>query len=153
MKGVSGLRYDYGQFYASKTFFDSAKNRRILWGWINESCIQNDDVNKGWSGLQADVEISFEITDLEKAEMPDSSWTNPQLLCHPWTMTIDKDKTTNGTFLNVDPVHEKLSRGSLINHSTVESFGVGGKACITARVYPILATDDRAQRYAFNCGN
>ncbi|KAK9228766.1 hypothetical protein WN944_021722 [Citrus x changshan-huyou] len=116
MKGVSGLRYDYGQFYASKTFFDSAKNRRILWGWINESCIQF--VASMWSSLDN-----------------------------------DNDKTTNGTFLNVDPVHEKLSRGSLINHSTVESFGVGGKACITARVYPILATDDRAQRYAFNYGN
>ncbi|KAH9713336.1 hypothetical protein KPL71_020317 [Citrus sinensis] len=74
--------------------------------------------------LKADVEISFKITDLEKAEMLDSSWTNPQLLC-----------------------------SRKINHSTVESFGVGGKACITARVYPILATDDRAQRYAFNYGN
>lgn len=52
MKGVSGLRYDYGEFYASKTFFVSAKNRPILWGWINKSSIQNDDVNKGWPGLQ-----------------------------------------------------------------------------------------------------
>ncbi|KAK3226892.1 hypothetical protein Dsin_006754 [Dipteronia sinensis] len=35
--GWSGLRYDYGNFYASKTFFDAALNRRILWGWANES--------------------------------------------------------------------------------------------------------------------
>uniref|UniRef100_A0A7N0TW43 Beta-fructofuranosidase n=1 Tax=Kalanchoe fedtschenkoi TaxID=63787 RepID=A0A7N0TW43_KALFE len=49
----SGLRYDYGKFYASKTFFDSIKNRRILWGWINESSSVENDVKKGWSGLQA----------------------------------------------------------------------------------------------------
>jgi beta-fructofuranosidase len=47
----SGLRYDYGKFYASKTFFDSAKNRRILWGWINESSSVEDDIKKGWSGV------------------------------------------------------------------------------------------------------
>lgn len=48
----SGLRYDYGKFYASKTFFDSAQNRRILWGWINESSSVEDDIKKGWSGIQ-----------------------------------------------------------------------------------------------------
>lgn len=46
------LRYDYGKFYASKTFFDSVKNRRILWGWVNESDSVEDDLEKGWSGLQ-----------------------------------------------------------------------------------------------------
>lgn len=46
------LRVDYGKFYASKTFFDSKKNRRILWGWANESDSAKDDLEKGWSGLQ-----------------------------------------------------------------------------------------------------
>ncbi|XP_062013968.1 beta-fructofuranosidase, insoluble isoenzyme CWINV1-like [Rosa rugosa] len=130
----TGLRYDYGKFYASKTFFDSAKNRRILWGWINESSSVDDDIKKGWSGLQAvprtlvldksgkqlvqwpvveleklrikqvklpnivlkggslhevlgvtsaqaDVEITFAISDLKKAEVFDPSWTDPQILC------------------------------------------------------------------------
>nr|KJB65543.1 hypothetical protein B456_010G099400 [Gossypium raimondii] len=49
----SDLRYDYGNFYASKTFFDSGKKRRILWGWILESDNTTDDVKKGWSGLQS----------------------------------------------------------------------------------------------------
>ncbi|XP_047312094.1 beta-fructofuranosidase, insoluble isoenzyme CWINV1-like [Impatiens glandulifera] len=48
-----GLRYDYGKFYASKTFFDSIKHRRILWGWINESTNATLDIAKGWSGIQA----------------------------------------------------------------------------------------------------
>uniref|UniRef100_A0A5B7AZS7 Putative beta-fructofuranosidase n=1 Tax=Davidia involucrata TaxID=16924 RepID=A0A5B7AZS7_DAVIN len=130
----SGLRYDYGKFYASKTFYDSAKKRRILWGWINESLPQPDYVKQGWAGLQAiprslwldksgkqlvqwpiveierlranrvdspstvlrggsvlkvsgvtaaqaDVDISFEVSEFEKAEVLDPSWTNPQLLC------------------------------------------------------------------------
>ena len=46
------LRYDYGKFYASKTFYDSAKKRRILWGWVTESDSESDDIRKGWSGIQ-----------------------------------------------------------------------------------------------------
>ncbi|KAK7383331.1 hypothetical protein VNO78_29008 [Psophocarpus tetragonolobus] len=46
------LRYDYGKFYASKSFFDHAKSRRILWGWVNECDTTQDDVEKGWAGLQ-----------------------------------------------------------------------------------------------------
>ncbi|KAJ0076066.1 hypothetical protein Patl1_33496 [Pistacia atlantica] len=251
---VSGLRYDYGQFYASKTFFDSANNRRILWAWIKESSSEADDIKKGWSGLQAiprslwldksgkqlvqwpiaeverqrghqvdwpsklleegsvlevtgitaaqaDVEISFEIIGSEKAEVLYSSWTNPQLLCSqlgasvkgaigPFGLLVlaskdfqeytavffrifkyqnkyavlmcsdqsrsslhtGNDKTTYGAFLDVDPVHEKLSLRSLTDHSIVESFGAGGKACITARVYPTLAIDEAAHLYAFNYG-
>lgn len=45
-------RYDYGKFYASKTFYDSVNRRRILWGWVNESSPEKDNINKGWAGLQ-----------------------------------------------------------------------------------------------------
>ncbi|KAF7027062.1 hypothetical protein CFC21_039135 [Triticum aestivum] len=48
-----GLRYDYGDFYASKSFFDPAKKRRVLWGWANESDTVPDDLHKGWAGIQA----------------------------------------------------------------------------------------------------
>ncbi|CAA0838410.1 Beta-fructofuranosidase- insoluble isoenzyme CWINV1 [Striga hermonthica] len=46
-------RYDYGVFYASKSFFDGGKNRRVLWGWVTEADSEADDVSKGWSGLQS----------------------------------------------------------------------------------------------------
>ncbi|XP_021293975.1 beta-fructofuranosidase, insoluble isoenzyme CWINV1-like [Herrania umbratica] len=251
----SGLRYDYGKFYASKTFFDTDKHRRILWGWINESSSVHDDVKKGWAGVQAiprklwlsktgkqlvqwpiveiqklrsnhmrlpsklvkggsvielsgvtaaqaDVEISFKVTDFEKAEVLKPSWTNPQLLCSqkgasvegglgPFGLLVlaseglkentavffrifkgqnkyvvlmcsdqsrsslneDNDKTTYGAFLDVDPKHQYLSLRSLIDHSIVESFGGGGKACITARVYPTLAINNAAHLYVFNNGS
>ncbi|KAM0044746.1 putative beta-fructofuranosidase [Helianthus debilis subsp. tardiflorus] len=50
--GWGGLRYDYGNFYASKSFYDPSTKRRILWGWANESSTQNEDVEKGWAGIQ-----------------------------------------------------------------------------------------------------
>lgn len=51
--GPGGLRYDYGNFYASKTFYDPSRNRRVLWGWVNESDSSDDDVGKGWAGIMA----------------------------------------------------------------------------------------------------
>ncbi|XP_052181301.1 beta-fructofuranosidase, insoluble isoenzyme CWINV1-like [Diospyros lotus] len=252
------LRYDHGKYYASKTFFDSAKKRRILWGWINESTNAATDVKKGWSGIQAiprriwldrsgkqllqwpveeiekqrmnqvdlparllkggsvvevsgvtatqaDVEIEFEfdIPKLQKAELLDPKSSDPQALCSqqgaqvrgglgPFgllvlaskglqeytsvffrvfrhqkenkfivlmcsdqsrsSLHLDYDKTTFGVFVDVDPTREKLSLRSLIDRSTVESFGGGGKACISARVYPSLAIDGEAHLYAFNNG-
>ncbi|TKY57985.1 Beta-fructofuranosidase, insoluble isoenzyme CWINV1 [Spatholobus suberectus] len=130
----SDLRYDYGKFYASKSFFDHAKNRRMLWGWVNESDSTQDDIEKGWAGLQsiprqvwldksgkrlvqwpteeveklrdkqisitgeklvhgsnlevsgitasqADVEVLFELSELENAEFLDLNGVDPQLLC------------------------------------------------------------------------
>ncbi|WOL02303.1 beta-fructofuranosidase, insoluble isoenzyme 4 [Canna indica] len=46
------LTYDHGKFYASKSFFDSKKKRRILWAWVTECDSESDDVAKGWAGIQ-----------------------------------------------------------------------------------------------------
>ncbi|KAL6883394.1 hypothetical protein ACP4OV_010808 [Aristida adscensionis] len=123
------LRYDYGNFYASKAFYDPAKRRRVLLGWANESDSVPDDKAKGWAGIQAiprkiwldpsgkqllqwpveeieklrgkpvtasdrvlkpgehfevtglgthqaDVEVSFEVSGLEKAEPLDPAYAN-----------------------------------------------------------------------------
>ncbi|EOA33750.1 hypothetical protein CARUB_v10019944mg [Capsella rubella] len=52
--GIStGLRYDYGTYYASKTFYDGNKGRRILWGFTIESDSVYADVQKGWASVQA----------------------------------------------------------------------------------------------------
>ncbi|XP_064947576.1 beta-fructofuranosidase 1-like [Musa acuminata AAA Group] len=48
-----GLRYDWGTFYASKTFYDPAKRRRVLWGWVGEMDSEGADVRKGWASIQA----------------------------------------------------------------------------------------------------
>ncbi|KAL9249049.1 Beta-fructofuranosidase, insoluble isoenzyme CWINV1-like protein [Drosera capensis] len=254
-EGDAGLRYDYGKYYASKTFFDGAKKRRILLGWVNESSSVAADIKKGWSGIhaiprtivldksgkqllqwpvkeletlreravhitgrllkqgslievpsitaaQADVEVTFRIRNLKEAEKFDPKWTDPQLLCSQKEARVEgsvgpfglftlaskdleeytavyfrifkdggkyvvlmcsdqsrssldstNDKTTYGTFVNVDPLHEELSLKTLIDHSMVESFGGKGKNVITARVYPTLAIDNNAKLYAFNYGS
>ncbi|KAJ6805877.1 invertase 2 [Iris pallida] len=46
-----GMRYDWGKFYASKTFFDGEKRRRVLWGWIGETDSERTDIAKGWASL------------------------------------------------------------------------------------------------------
>ncbi|KAL6616781.1 hypothetical protein ACP70R_039051 [Stipagrostis hirtigluma subsp. patula] len=46
-------KIDYGNYYASKSFFDSKRGRRIIWGWTNETDSSSDDVAKGWAGIHA----------------------------------------------------------------------------------------------------
>ncbi|VFQ74926.1 unnamed protein product [Cuscuta campestris] len=48
-----GLRYDYGTYYASKSFYDQEKKRRVNWGWIYEIDSVTSDLQKGWASLQA----------------------------------------------------------------------------------------------------
>ncbi|XP_047330847.1 beta-fructofuranosidase, soluble isoenzyme I-like [Impatiens glandulifera] len=48
-----GLRYDWGKYYASKSFYDQNKQRRILWGWIGETDSEADDILKGWASVQS----------------------------------------------------------------------------------------------------
>ncbi|KAF8395412.1 hypothetical protein HHK36_019358 [Tetracentron sinense] len=251
----TGLRYDYGNFYASKTFFDAGKNRRILWGWSNESDTAKDDVAKGWAGIQtiprtvwldkdgkqlvqrpikeleklrghevhmkkvelvkgshvevkgitaaqADIDVTFHFSSLDKAEPFDPTWVDAQQLCSqkgstvqggvgPFgLLTLASDKLEEYTpiffrifkahhnkqvvlmcsdasssslkkemykpsfagFVDVDLSEGKLSLRSLIDHSVVESFGAGGKTCITSRVYPSLAVGADAHLFAFNNG-
>ncbi|CAN0840863.1 Beta-fructofuranosidase, insoluble isoenzyme CWINV3 [Linum grandiflorum] len=92
---VSDLRYDYGKFYASKTFFDKPKSRRILWGWLNESDSSEDDIAKGWAGVQS---------------IPREVWlhkSGKQLMQWP----IQELNKLRGQHVKV--MHEKLDGGSV----------------------------------------
>uniref|UniRef100_A0A7N0VE17 Uncharacterized protein n=1 Tax=Kalanchoe fedtschenkoi TaxID=63787 RepID=A0A7N0VE17_KALFE len=51
--GGLDLRHDNGKFYASKSFYDPARKRRVLWGWVNESDSDEDSCRRGWAGLQS----------------------------------------------------------------------------------------------------
>ncbi|VVB14176.1 unnamed protein product [Arabis nemorensis] len=61
-------------------------------------------------------------------------------------------KSAHGTFLDIDPRHEKISLRCLIDHSIIESYGAGGRSVITSRVYPKLAIGEAAKLYVFNEG-
>ncbi|WZZ38168.1 hypothetical protein YC2023_034427 [Brassica napus] len=248
------LRYDDGWFYASKSFFDSAKNRRINWGWVVETDSREDDIEKGWAGLlalprqmwldtsgkrlmqwpiqeinnlrtrqvsfhnrqleggsmfeitgitaaQADVEVTFDLPVLEdNPRIRDSTHVADAVLfnrgnslgcvCGPFgllalasndlseqtaiffkiirrgngysvIMGSDENRSSlrdnvhkipHGTFLDIDPRHEKISLRCLIDHSIIESYGAGGRNVITSRVYPKLAIGEAAKLFAFNNG-
>ncbi|XP_060201155.1 beta-fructofuranosidase, insoluble isoenzyme 1-like [Lycium barbarum] len=255
-----GLRLDYGNFYATKSFYDPSKNRRVIWAWANESdIVPDDDIAKGWAGIQliprkvwldpsgkqlvqwpveeldtlraqkvqltnkvltngekvqvtgitpaqADVEVTFSFASLDKAEAFDPSWvdlyaqdvcalkgSNVQgglgpfglatlasqnleentpvffrvfkaqqnykvLMCSDATRSTLKHNETMykpsfAGYVDVDlAANKKLSLRSLIDNSVVESFGAGGKTCITSRVYPTLAINEKAHLFAFNNG-
>ncbi|KAJ0007285.1 hypothetical protein Pint_28934 [Pistacia integerrima] len=101
----------------------------------------------GIAASQADVEISFKITDFEKAEERETSWTNPELLCKQKGASVKGAlvrRPPMELFSDVDPLHGKLSLRSLIDLSTVESFAGGGNAGFKARVYPTVAIDNAA---------
>ncbi|KAE8820635.1 Beta-fructofuranosidase, insoluble isoenzyme 4 [Hordeum vulgare] len=252
------LRIDYGNFYASKSFFDPQKGRRIIWGWSKEADCRSDDIAKGWAGIhtiprtiwldsegkhllqwpvdeteflrtnetnhqglelnkgdlfeikgvdpfQADVEIYFELTSINDADPFDPSWLlYPETHCFkagasvpggigPFGLVIlasnNMDEHTAvhfrvyksqqkymilmcsdlrrssmrpglctpayGGFFEFDLEKErKISLRTLIDRSAVESYGGGGRVCITARVYPVvLAVDGKAHMYAFNNGS
>ncbi|PHU06415.1 Beta-fructofuranosidase, insoluble isoenzyme 1 [Capsicum chinense] len=62
------------------------------------------------------------------------------------------NKSSFAGYVDVDLKDNKLSLRSLIDNSVVESFGAGGKVCITSRAYPTLAINEKAHLYAFNNG-
>lgn len=59
-----GLRVDYGKYYASKTFYDQNKQRRILWGWIGETDSEATDLMKGWASIQVQIFKIIKCTNL-----------------------------------------------------------------------------------------
>ncbi|GKB28878.1 acid beta-fructofuranosidase 2, vacuolar-like protein [Tanacetum coccineum] len=50
---IEGLGFTYGIYYASKTFYDQHKKRRILWSWIKETDCKKSDIKRGWASLMA----------------------------------------------------------------------------------------------------
>jgi len=44
--------YDFGIFYASKSFYDPAGMRQIVFGWATEDDSQASFVARGWAGVQ-----------------------------------------------------------------------------------------------------
>ncbi len=57
-----GLRYNYGKFYASKSFIDPVKQRRIIWGFVNESDPEVYDLAKGWNTVMVSISNTDEMS-------------------------------------------------------------------------------------------
>ncbi|KAK1376396.1 Beta-fructofuranosidase [Heracleum sosnowskyi] len=92
-----GLRYDYGIYYASKTFYDSNKNRRVLWSWIKETDSISSDIEKGWASVQG----------IPRTVLFDNQ-TGSNLLQWP-VEEIDELRSSNTSFENV-----KINAGAVV---------------------------------------
>ncbi|KAL6651858.1 hypothetical protein ACP70R_010783 [Stipagrostis hirtigluma subsp. patula] len=158
----------------------------------------------GVETLQADVEVVFEIPNLEEAEALDPKWLqDPRKLCVEQSTTVqggvgpfglivmasgdmhehttiffrvfkidgtykvlmctdltrsstkaEVRKPVYGAFVDVDVEKDRsISLRTLIDHSVIESFGGGGRTCITARVYPEHVATGRSHLHVFNNGS
>ncbi|KAK1261917.1 Beta-fructofuranosidase, soluble isoenzyme I [Acorus gramineus] len=246
-----GVRVDYGKYYASKSFFDQNKGRRVLWGWTGETDSERTDRQKGWASVQTiprvvtfdqktktnllqwpveevetlrtdakdfsdvkvhpgsvvpldvgtatqlDIEAEFMIEEaaLEGTVEADvgyncstSAGAAGRSALGPFGLLVlaDEDlseqtavyfyvgRAIDGslkTYLCQDELRsskandlikrvygsmvpvlhgEKLSVRILVDHSIVESFGQGGRTCITSRVYPTKAIYGVARVFLFN---
>lgn len=55
-----GLRYDWGKFYASRTFYDPVKQRRVLWGYVGETTTEDVDIKRGWASVEVILDFNNE---------------------------------------------------------------------------------------------
>uniref|UniRef100_A0A8I6Z5I9 Sucrose:fructan 6-fructosyltransferase n=1 Tax=Hordeum vulgare subsp. vulgare TaxID=112509 RepID=A0A8I6Z5I9_HORVV len=46
-------RQMWGKFFASTTFYDPTKRRRVMWAYVGETDSNRTDIAKGWANLQA----------------------------------------------------------------------------------------------------
>ncbi|TVU29864.1 hypothetical protein EJB05_21452, partial [Eragrostis curvula] len=177
-----GLRYDYGNFYASKSFYDPVKRRRIVWGWANESDTGPDDYHKGWAGIQAiprkiwlspkgDQLIRWPIEEVEALRQKHVNLSRRVIKGgHHFEVTGFKsvqsdvevvfELTDMAAAERFDPAWRmdaqalcaRLGAHVKGGLGPSTSFGVGGRASILSRVYPSHAVGDEAGLYVFNYG-
>ncbi|KAH0722589.1 hypothetical protein KY290_005242 [Solanum tuberosum] len=119
---------------------------------------------QGITSAQVDVEVTFSFSSLENAEEFDPSWADLYardvcairgLIVHgglgPFgllTLSSENLEEYTSIFFIVSKTQDKYKT----DHSIVESFGDGGKTCITSRVYPALAIYGDTHLFAFNNG-
>ncbi|KAK9734496.1 hypothetical protein RND81_04G143500 [Saponaria officinalis] len=124
-----------------QTFSDGSKNRRVLLGWANESSSVADDVKKGWSGIHT---IPGHIW-LDKSKKQLIQWPISEIeKLRGKPVKVDIKEIKAGASVEVSGI-----TAAQIDHSVVESFGAKGKNVITSRVYPTMATFNKAHLYAF----
>jgi beta-fructofuranosidase len=92
-----GLRYNYGKFYASKSFIDPVKQRRIIWGFVNESDPEVYDLAKGWNTVMG---------------IPRTVWYDNDTGINVIQLPIDEINQLRGSKLTKKAVH--LPPGSVV---------------------------------------
>ncbi|CAK9159102.1 unnamed protein product [Ilex paraguariensis] len=136
------LRVDYGKYYASKTFYDQNKKRRILWGWVAETD-SDKDIIKGWASVLAipRTVVFDKMTRNNLLQRPVDEIESLRWGCNEF----HEVELEPGSVVPLD-----VGSGLQVDHSIVESFAQRGRTVITSRVYPTKLTDLTSRGFLFN---
>ncbi|KAF3664629.1 hypothetical protein FXO38_10029 [Capsicum annuum] len=148
-KGWSGL-----QSFPRKIWLDKGGQQLVQCPVEEIEMLRTNQVELHNVILDAGSKLEISVTAAQSCHVGRARPTrNRSVSFNRSSVGLEYDKTNYAAFLDVDPVIEKLSQRTLIDHSIVESFGGGGKACITTRAYPTLAINNNAHIFVFNNGS
>ncbi|PIA50133.1 hypothetical protein AQUCO_01300697v1 [Aquilegia coerulea] len=157
-----GIRYDYGKYYASKTFYDQNKKRRILWSWIGETDSETADIKKRWSGVQG---IPRVVTFDKKTKTNVLQWPVQEVesLRHS-SVEFDKVKVEAGSIIPLDvgtatqldiiadlEIDSKALEGTIeadVIYNCSTSNGAAGRGALGPFGLLVLADESRSEQTA-----
>jgi sucrose-6-phosphate hydrolase SacC (GH32 family) len=65
------VMYDYGQWYASKSFYDAPNDRQVLWGWVAEEDSATDRVWMSTNSIPRVITYDADLQTVNVAPLPD----------------------------------------------------------------------------------
>lgn len=157
-----GLRYDYGKYYASKTFYDPVLRRRVLWGWVGETDSERADILKGWASVQSiprtvllDTKtgsnlLQWPVVEVENLRMSGKSFDGVAL-DRGSVVPLDVGKATQ---LDIEAVFEvDASDAAAVTEADVTfncstSAGAAGRGLLGPFGLLVLADDDLSEQTA-----
>ncbi|XP_042389092.1 beta-fructofuranosidase 1-like [Zingiber officinale] len=157
-----GQRYDYGKFYASKTFFDPTKKRRVLWGWIGETDSERTDLAKGWASLQGIPRtvvfdrktgsnlLQWPVEEVEKLRVDGKEFANITVAAGA-VVPLDVGKATQLDIVAEFTVNESALANTIeadIGYNCSTSNGAAGRGALGPFGLLVLADRERSEQTA-----
>ncbi|OVA18867.1 Glycoside hydrolase [Macleaya cordata] len=158
-----GIRYDYGKFYASKTFYDQYKKRRILWGWIGETDSEHADIKKGWASVQGiPREVLFDtktktnllqwpVKEVESLRLSNNNFNNIKVESGS-VLPLDVGTATQLDITAEFEINENALDGMVeeadVGYNCSTSYGAAGRGKLGPFGLLVLADENRSEQTA-----
>ncbi|KAF6133892.1 hypothetical protein GIB67_040656 [Kingdonia uniflora] len=155
-----GMRYDYGKYYASKTFYDQNKQRRVLWGWIKETDSERSDIAKGWASLQGVPRtvvfdkktksniLQWPVHEIESLRLGNKMFNNIELKSGS-VVPLNVGKATQLDITAVFEIDSKALEGVAgadVSYNCSTSNGAAGKGVLGPFGLLVLADESRSEQ-------
>lgn len=157
-----GLRYDFGKFYASKTFYDPVGRRRVLWGWIGETDSERADILKGWASVKSiprtvllDTKtgsnlLQWPVVEVENLRMRGKSFDGLAVQAGS-VVPLDVGKATQldiEAVFEVDASAAEGVTGADVAYNSTTSAGAAGRGLLGPFGLLVLADENLSERTA-----